>query len=528
MAGPSDRAVAPDVPVAPTAHSQLPSYAQIDATGAKTSAVPAAQQPGADSAAQSHPVAMPKIIPTKVLPAAVTAPSDAQAPGLAPEGIGQCTVDDPDGNGVAGFQERDPGQKATDATVLGQASGRREGDSWEQKNPDGTKTVYTIPTGNGDQTVDQVAYDKAGKPTSQSRVVSNGAGGFQQWSTDKDGNAQYRNQDGPGADVVTMQWRPGVDTAGAPPYSTTTSSWDGTQVSTEAVDEHGTWTRVDKVKDEHGGWQTRTIAEDGSVKLARVDPDGTAHLTGETDVHGTGWVDDGNGGAARVYRDVNGNQVSVATNKDTGSHTTTYVDPATGLSHSRVTDKSGKEIGTIAYDQDGKPTSGVVVEGGVRTSWVNGIATITHDGTDPANKDWSKQTIKPDGTIEQVNADGSKDVFDAAGNRTGHTDAPDNRPMWRRILDFDKSVLTTANKVRKGSWGAGRNMVKGLGSLVGIGGKDGPGVKEAWTGLGTGLKDGLLGFDRAGYDWIRGQFDKNYRPSKSMGDRIAESTNLFV
>ncbi|WP_161926868.1 hypothetical protein [Gordonia crocea] len=479
---------------------------------------------GADAA--SHPVAGPKVIPHHLLPAAVTAASDGQAPGLKAEGIGQCTPDDPDGNGVAGFQKPNPKQAPADASALGQAAGRKEGDSWETRNADGTKVVYTIPTGNGDQSVDQVTYDKSGKAVSNSRVVSNGEGGFQQWSNDKGGTSSYRSQDKPGADVTTMAWRPGVDASSSPPYSVTTSSWDGTRSSTEAVDEKGVWSRVDKVKTETGGWETQTTAEDGSVRLARVDPDGKLHLIGETDAKGTGWVDDGNGGAAKVHRDEHGNQVTVSTNKETGSQTTTYVDPKSGLQRSRVTDKSGKQIGTVDYDKDGKPVSGVVVDGGVRTSWVNGIATITHDGKNEKNKDWKKQVVAADGSVEQFKSDGSKDKFDAAGAHIDHTDAPDNRPAWKKALTGTGNFF---KGVGKGAWGT----VKGLGSLVGIGGKGGPGVGEAWVGFGKGLGNILWTYNpqvvatKTAYDVVRTLTSKDYVAENPV-DRVSGMTNAWL
>ncbi|MGK8554386.1 hypothetical protein [Nocardia gipuzkoensis] len=95
-------------------------------------------------------------------------------------------------------------------------TGRREGDSWTVKNPDGTTTTYSIPAGNGTRTVDQTVTNADGSPLLQSRVTSNGQGGWQRWTDVTGGGSAYTGQDTAQSNAYAQVYNPGSSTSGRP------------------------------------------------------------------------------------------------------------------------------------------------------------------------------------------------------------------------------------------------------------------------------------------------------------------------
>ncbi|MFT3715632.1 MAG: hypothetical protein QM774_06715 [Gordonia sp. (in: high G+C Gram-positive bacteria)] len=344
--------------------------------------------------------------------------------------------------------------------VLGDARGRAEGTSWESKDPNGMRVVNQIPVGNGDQTVDQTVYDKNGKVWQRRRVVANGQGGFQRWTSFTDGGAGYDTQYEPGENVSGSQW--GQTVAGRPAALNYESTWDGKNYVTESVDADGRIERFEAQQRPDGSVEQRHEHADGSVTIYEQVPGKPRTEVGHVDANGNGWAADPDslGGRAQIRRDENGNQVVVTTNPDTHSRTTTRIDPVTGRKRDTIVDKDGKELGHVDYDENGRPWRGAYTDGYVRTSWFDGTATITHTGRDRVDVDlkrgrvtirvggpdeprpgWKKITIRPDGS-QQILTDKDVEVeLDANGEEIKRTKL---RPLWRQGVDFlwsaDKAV----------------------------------------------------------------------------------------
>ncbi|MGB6125629.1 MAG: hypothetical protein WBG47_09770, partial [Gordonia sp. (in: high G+C Gram-positive bacteria)] len=429
------------------------------------------------------------------------------------DGVGECTVDDPDGDGSPGVALADSPevpvaeQVGVGGAVLTEAAGQEPGHTWETTF-NGGKVVNVIPEGNGDQTVDQVFYDAAGNVVSRQRVVSNGEGGFQRWSSDSDGQSGYQSQLEPGAVVTGANWSPGADPANDGAASAFVQRWDGRETVTSSYGPTGeTVTVSQKIG---SNWEHSSTAPDGSVTLVKTDSSGASSVTGKIDARGSGWLINDAGQKVTTYKDPAGSPVYMSTNPETGSRTFTYIDAKTGLQQSQITDKSGKVIGRINYGKDGKITSGRLNEDGVLTKWNNGTVTQRIGGSDGT---WIEISTSPDGNRTAKTSDGRTATAKPGEDLNAALNPPDTRLGIRKLWD--------------GAWDSGKGTVNGLKSMVGVGPD---GTFDTWKGLGEGLlKTGIMTSGAIFYyNEYKQATDPDFVRTDTIGDHYAWVTEALV
>ncbi|MFD4434293.1 hypothetical protein [Nocardia sp. NPDC058497] len=70
--------------------------------------------------------------------------------------------------------------------------GREQGKPWTEVRPNGQTIEYTIPEGNGKNTVDAVVKDATGKVVSTARIVAiEGTAKYVRWQDDVGGGSSY-------------------------------------------------------------------------------------------------------------------------------------------------------------------------------------------------------------------------------------------------------------------------------------------------------------------------------------------------
>ncbi|MBS4102848.1 hypothetical protein [Tsukamurella paurometabola] len=269
-------------------------------------------------------------------------------------------------------------------------NGRREGDTWITHLANGDRVENTIPFGNGNRTVDQTIYGPDGKIT-HSRVVSDGAGGWQRWNNDSTGEASYASKPGLDGWTNVANFAPGAATTGAP-----TSQSLITPNFKEAVQRtpDGGYIRSKIVPDTtgvHGGAdsvETTTVDSDGNttVTMSRPAPflggGPVTTTTAQYDHNGDGWFINDRG--QKFLR--TGNTITT-TDPATGNKIVTQLAPADPRSPDPAIRDREQVTATRTYSPDGKLVSAVFGEGQIRPGMIYGP-----DGTS------MQVEFRPDGT----------------------------------------------------------------------------------------------------------------------------------
>ncbi|QBJ97462.1 hypothetical protein ERC79_17080 [Rhodococcus sp. ABRD24] len=251
----------------------------------------------------------------------------------------------------------------SDIYGLPDTTGRQEGDTWTTTLPDGRTVKNTIPSGNGNQTVDQQIINPDGS-TTNSRVVDNGNGGWQRWNDDSTGTSSYAGKDGQDTEVYGQHFDPGTSTAGQASHEFGISS-DYNNTYTASYDEDGNRVGTDVgVANEGGLYDNVHVDSYGNKTFSETTRNEQGGLvstfTGQVDSEGYGWRDiSGKNGPQRwqVSPDSQGKRVLTRTEEtDSGVHHFRMDE------NGKLTDEfRGKNPGewyrdTIITDADGKTT----------------------------------------------------------------------------------------------------------------------------------------------------------------------------
>ncbi|GAC69560.1 hypothetical protein GS4_26_00070 [Gordonia soli NBRC 108243] len=202
-----------------------------------------------------------------------------------PTEIGQCTPDDPDGNGISGFQQPQQPQTSTStATSAGSVV------TTAQDGHGGTITSTSTAVPDSGGSVD-TTIDNADGTTTQTRSVPDGNGGVTTWTANPDGSNSVVYPDGtvytePGTSGLgygqsTPTADGGIDTTYTAPngsqYSAhSTPNYDGS-IHTETDTPEGHVSSNSAVTGDQGNIITQANTSHGNTVITRSDPnsDGT-------------------------------------------------------------------------------------------------------------------------------------------------------------------------------------------------------------------------------------------------------------
>ncbi|WP_431953986.1 hypothetical protein [Nocardia lijiangensis] len=285
--GPTTTPQVPTTPPKPPKQETPAAPTQAPPTGTVPAPPPAPAPPGRDDAGDGdmqHRMAQPATpaAPAQSAPAPTSPP---QQPGV--------TVPPP---------ADDPLQAAngpnTDPLPMPSTEGREVGKPWTEKL--GSNTVeFTIPEGNGLNSVDAVVRDADGKVLSRARIVAiEGTAKYKRWQDYADGGASYYESGGPNTLGYGQHFAPGTSTAGVPTQIFETSP-DLSMTRTLSLDSDGNVIGVDiGIRNPLGLYDNVHIDNFENVTLSstRFSSNGNleSEFTGQVYANRSGWMIDEN------------------------------------------------------------------------------------------------------------------------------------------------------------------------------------------------------------------------------------------
>lgn len=194
--------------------------------------------------------------------------------------------------------------------------GQQVGRSWTEERPNGITVDYTIPEGNGFNTVDAIVRDSQGNILSTARIVRiveiDGTAKYVRWQSHAGGEASYYESGAPGQLGYGQHFAPGTSTSGLP-TSVFDASPDLTKVRTLSFDGAGNPVGVDiGVRNSQGLYDNIHVDNFGNATLssARLSPSGQLEstFTGQIFANRSGWMVDEQGNHWDGEPDKDGNQ----------------------------------------------------------------------------------------------------------------------------------------------------------------------------------------------------------------------------
>lgn len=374
-------------------------------------------------------------------------------------------------------------------------SGHAEGSSWTEER-DGVTITYTIPVGNGKQTVDMTAA-KDGNQIANSRAVSNGEGGWQQWTDVRGGTGIYTSSDNSADSPLTTVYNPGTSTKTGTPDSVYAVTPDLKQSlplvkDGEVVGSYGTAPTKDGASPDIV--TNVYIGKDGTVKQWQSRPGEfggmVTNQNGERDSNGIGWQltaypSQGGGTVPGMFR-----KWDVVTWPDSvgGGEYWTNTETTSGGIHDRryspetdvyMDSYVGNELGTgyLIVHADGKTT---------KTGYDGSRLVVDDAGNILEKRDARPKVEDPDtrnlferavdGTIGLVeNAwDFAPGIWGGIEDLTGFHGSEAAKNRWQ-------SGIEGVGNFAKGAWNSANGLADSLIDLTGLGGKHD--FDEAWAGL---------------------------------------------
>ncbi|WP_146229265.1 hypothetical protein [Nocardia neocaledoniensis] len=184
-----------------------------------------------------------------------------------------------------------------DALPMPSTDGREVGKTWTEVRPNGQVVEYTIPEGNGKNTVDAVVKDAAGNVLSTARIVSiEGTANYIRWQDDVGGGSSYFESGGPNGLGYGQHFAPGTSTSGIPTHAFETSP-DASQSRTLSLDSAGRVVGVDiGVRNSQGLYDNIHVDNFGNATMSstKLGPGGElqSKFTGQMFANRSGWMID--------------------------------------------------------------------------------------------------------------------------------------------------------------------------------------------------------------------------------------------
>ncbi|MFI1238681.1 hypothetical protein [Nocardia salmonicida] len=258
--------------------------------------------------------------------------------------------------------------------------GHEQGKPWTEVRPNGHTVEYTIPKGNGKNTVDAIVRDSTGKVVSTARIVSiEGTAKYIRWQDDVGAGSSYFESGGPNELGYGQHFAPGTSTSGIPSWIFETSP-DLSKTRTLSVDSGGRVVGVDiGVRNSQGLYDNIHVDNFGNatVSSTRLTPSAQleSKFTGQMFANRSGWLIDEQDNHWQGEPDKDGNQSWLRVEN---GHT--YRMNYLGV----ITD--------FSLDKDGRPRLDTIFPDGSQTTQ-SGRTTIHFDAN--GNEAWRKEIAAP-------------------------------------------------------------------------------------------------------------------------------------
>ncbi|MGW6725041.1 DUF3990 domain-containing protein [Nocardia sp. NPDC055029] len=191
--------------------------------------------------------------------------------------------------------------------------GREQGKPWTEVRPNGQTIEYTIPEGNGKNTVDAVVKDATGKVVSTARIVAiEGTAKYVRWQDDVGGGSSYFESGGPNGLGNGQHFAPGTSTSGIPTQAFETSP-DVSKTRTLSLDSAGRVVGVDiGVRNPQGLYDNIHVDnfDNATLSSTSFSPSGQleSKFSGQMFANRSGWMIDKLGNHWEGEPDKGGNQ----------------------------------------------------------------------------------------------------------------------------------------------------------------------------------------------------------------------------
>ncbi|MEU4414438.1 hypothetical protein [Nocardia salmonicida] len=361
--------------------------------------------------------------------------------------------------------------------------GQQVGKSWTEERPNGISVDYTIPEGNGLNTVDAIVRDSQGSILSTARIVRveeiDGTAKYVRWQSHAGGGASYYESGAPGQLGYGQHFAPGTSTSGLP-TSVFDASPDLTKVRTISLDKDGNPVGYDVgSRNELGLYDNLHSDMYNNLTFTETsfDPAGglQSRFTGQIDAGGSGWIIDQEDSRWDVYPDTDGNSVQRRINPITNGYEFLYSEG--GIQVHELRDKSGRLINLTKTGPDGKPINQLLrvgdslavgtpdVSGKLRFAFADstgvGNSLFVMPWEDRARPRSAELTFLPNGGLRFIYTDGGLAEFGPDGKSTSYKPPKDTRALWKKAVSF-------AGNYYYGMGTSALGAIEGIGALTGI------------------------------------------------------------
>ncbi len=222
----------------------------------------------------------------------------------------------------------------------------------------GTRT-YTIPIGNGNQSVD-VVEDRGDGTKSSARIVANGQGGYQKWGRNEFGGEYYVNKPSAEANAYGQNFLPGSDTSAAP-HSEFGATADWKHVGTPSYDAEGNRVGTDYASlNEKGTYDNTHVDNYGnktfSITTSKSGGGVESTFSGQIDNSGRGWKYDNQ---KRLWNyNIDDNNKPVVSHHEEKTSKRTFLMPDGPNTKIETIDGSGHLVARLTLDPKGMLLTG--------------------------------------------------------------------------------------------------------------------------------------------------------------------------
>ncbi|MFR9750525.1 hypothetical protein ACL02S_05765 [Nocardia sp. 004] len=368
----------------------------------------------------------------------------------------------PDSSGSVGAGSQAPQHGIPDTSLLDMpdTTGHAPGDVWEGPMLDGRPVTYSIPEGNGTNTVDLEILNPNGT-VDRWRIVRNERGGVKHWHDDANGHSSYASKDTAEDDWYFQSFAPGTSTSGAPSHEFTADA-ELKNIYTPSYDADGNFIGLDiGVLNDEGLYDNQHVDQYNNTTFTDTvrDPGGGygSVLTGQVDNTGHGWKLDKNDQLWDVLPDENGKSMYRRYDPETKEYSFIY-NHGPNL-RVETHNSSGRVVNSKTFGPDGKLLSTLQRVGGL---FIEGK--LGEDGEfvyDFINEKDGRSTSR--GTLEYLPGGGMLLHYD--NGKTVEVDADgnpvDTRNLLEKAIDLDSSI-------RGGIRDAAVESAIGLGVFTGL------------------------------------------------------------
>ncbi|MEU2256157.1 hypothetical protein ABZ540_23595 [Nocardia xishanensis] len=229
-------------------------------------------------------------------------------------------------------------------------TGRAPGDTWTGTMPDKRPVEYSVPQGNGSNTVDLEIQNPDGT-VDRWRIARNELGGLRHWHDDANGSSSYGERPTADGYWYFQRFDPGTATLGAPSAEFTAKA-DLSQVYTPSYDAYGNYLGTDVgVLNERGLYDNQHVDIYQNTTFTRTVPNTAGGLdsilVGQVDNTGHGWWADELDRRWDVYVDDNGNPARRRYDPVTKHRSFVYTEGA-NTKHDTI-DSSGRIVDSLTF-----------------------------------------------------------------------------------------------------------------------------------------------------------------------------------